>query len=56
MDRVEKIHNEIEQEKNDGIPEAVHCESCDSMVARGLINCQICGAPVRDNLPDPLAI
>ncbi len=56
MDRIEKIHGEIEHEKNDGIPEAVRCDNCDSMVARGLSNCQICGERVRDNLPDPLAI
>lgn len=56
MDRIEKIHAEIEHEKNDGIPEAVRCNNCDSMVARGLAKCQICGEAVRDNLPDPLAI
>ncbi len=56
MDRIEKIHAEIQHEKNDGIPDAVRCDNCDSMVARGLNNCQICGAQVRDNLPDPLAI
>jgi hypothetical protein len=56
MDRIEKIHAEIEHEKNDGIPEAVRCDNCDSMVARGLPNCQICGERVRENEPDPLAI
>lgn len=56
MDRIEKIHAEIEHEKNDGIPDAVRCDNCDSMVARGLANCQICGEQVRDNPPDPLAI
>lgn len=56
MDRIEKIHAEIEHEKNDGIPEAVRCDNCDSMVARGLPNCQICGERVPENEPDPLAI
>lgn len=56
MDRIESIHAEIERERNDGIPEAVPCHKCDSMVARGLAKCQICGEQVRDNLPDPLAI
>lgn len=55
MDRIEEIHNKIEHEKNDGIPEAVRCEKCGSVVTRGLANCQICGERVRDNLPDPLA-
>jgi rubrerythrin len=56
MDRIEEIHAEMERERNDGIPEAVRCTNCDSMVARGLSNCQICGEQVRDNQPDPLAI
>ena len=56
MDRIEEIHAEMERERNDGIPEAVRCTNCDSMVARGLSNCQICGEQVPDNQPDPLAI
>jgi hypothetical protein len=56
MDRIEEIHAEMERVRNDGIPEAVRCTNCDSMVARGLSNCQICGEQVRGNEPDPLAI
>lgn len=56
MDRIEEIHAEMERERNDGVPEAVRCTNCDSMVARGLNNCQICGEQVRNNQPDPLAI
>lgn len=56
MDRIEEIQAEIERERNDGIPEAVRCTNCDSMVARGLSSCQICGEQIRDHQPDPFAI
>jgi hypothetical protein len=56
LDRIEAIHADLERERNDGVPEAVRCRSCESMVGRGLTKCQICGEEVPGNEPDPLAI
>lgn len=53
MDRIEKIQAQEKAEREDGIPSATRCRSCDSMVANGLPNCQYCGAamPLTDRHP-----
>ncbi len=53
MDKIEAIQEQERIEREDGVPNATRCTSCDSMVAHGLPKCQYCGAvmPTMDQHP-----
>ena len=55
MDRIEEFQAQRLAELNDGVPDAVPCPSCSSMVSKGMPRCQICGHEIAGNeTPHPL--
>jgi hypothetical protein len=55
LDRIEEIELQRKTEAEDGIPAASRCRKCDSMVAKGLPNCQYCGEPMAGVGRHPLS-